>query len=102
MTRNSRWKLDKSNWTLLHIGTHYEIDLETITTSAQLADWIFQVSRKTWATTEDRSDLLEAFQEILNPQETLCPFGMSRELDATRFLAKRFTSRLVEPAGRDK
>ncbi len=56
----------------------YEIDLDRMTTSAQCLDWIFQVAFKTWMTAQDRSDLLEAIRDRVNPQANLCPWGIAR------------------------
>jgi hypothetical protein len=47
------WRYHESNRTLEardEGGYLYEIDLERCRTSAEVCDWIFQVSHKTWAT----------------------------------------------------
>ena len=56
----------------------YEVDLERCRTSAEVLDWIIQVSQKTWATDARLAGLVRALDEILNPQATLCSFGKER------------------------
>jgi hypothetical protein len=60
-------------------GGVYEIDLEKITNSAQMLDWIFQIHRKARGPNAVR-DLVFAFQELFDPQAKLCSFGASRDL----------------------
>ena len=81
-TRWGRWHLNRALNTLdFHDdlrGKAYEIDLDTMTTSASCLDWIFQVAFKTWMTAQDRSDLLEAIRDTVHPQANLCSFGIER------------------------
>jgi hypothetical protein len=56
----------------------YEVDLEEMTTSAQMLDWIFQIRRKTWCTSEDAGDLLQLLDRLLHPQSSLCSGGTER------------------------
>lgn len=55
----------------------YEIDLESISQSSGLLDWIFQVGGKTWATARVTKDLLNALDDVLHPQRYLCSGGLS-------------------------
>ena len=68
---------------------HYEINLEAITDSAIMLDWIFQMRTKSWATNEIMGDLLSAFQAILRPQGSLCGQGIGRKLDPTAWIKQR-------------
>ena len=88
--RWGRWVWVKSNNTLemrrslrgLGSGrghTLYYIDLDQMNTSAQCLDWIFQAGFKAWMTPQDRSDLLEAIRERVNPQANLCSGGISKD-----------------------
>jgi hypothetical protein len=53
----------------------YEIDVESMTTSAEVLDWIFQIRFKPWIERGDMDDFLRLVFEILNPQATLCSWG---------------------------
>jgi hypothetical protein len=55
----------------------YEVDLERVRDSAALADWIFQINGKIWATARVMKDLLEAVDSVFHPQATLCSFACS-------------------------
>jgi len=93
-TQWGNWHLKKSNWTLVyrHDGsTFYEIDLEGISTCGAMLDWIFQLAgNKTWMSTEDSADLIDAFRDIFHPQRNLCSFGSNNRIDAPRFLRERY------------
>jgi hypothetical protein len=68
----------------------YAVDLERCATSAQLADWIFQVASKTWATDAVIGELVRALNDVLDPQATLCSFGQERgPLDVAALLTHR-------------
>lgn len=60
-------------------GQHYyQLDLDKFTTSAALLDMIFQVSGKTWANADCVRDMLSALQDTIDPQRTLCSWGIER------------------------
>lgn len=67
------WRFDRTILTLTGYG--YEVDLEQMTTSAGMLDWIFQVAKKGWCTPDCLYGLIEALQELLDPQATLCSGG---------------------------
>jgi hypothetical protein len=73
-----RFTFDREVFVLRHTLYGREIDLEDCTSSARAMDWIFQISNKTWMSTEDRGQLLEALQDLLRPQANLCSFGRDR------------------------
>lgn len=75
------------------VGAGYPIDLETIETSAEMLDWIFQVAEKDWADAKLLGDLILALRDIFDPQSNLCSFGTSRQIDATKFLRARYGKR---------
>jgi hypothetical protein len=56
----------------------YEVDLERCRTSAGVLDWIMQVASKTWATDAVIAGLARGLKGLLNPQATLCSFGIER------------------------
>jgi hypothetical protein len=86
------WQLEKSNWTLVHTGegSGYDVDLEDMNTTGQMLDWIFQVSEKSWATRQDIGDLVEALDDIFNPQQYLCSGGANKTMNASEFLKQRY------------
>lgn len=74
-------------WTLNGRGTfwsldiqHYYIDLNGITSNAQMNDWIFQLAGKTWVTPDDLGNLVLAFDDIFTPQSTMCGQGIDQRL----------------------
>jgi hypothetical protein len=65
----------------------YEIDLEACNSTAQVLDFILQVSGKTWATDETVGKLVRCFKEaakcIFNEQAqgVMCPWGNHMKID---------------------
>ena len=82
------WHLDAKTLTLVldSEGHHYEIPLGTMTDSAHMLDWIFQLSNKSWVTNEIRGDLLRALHDLFHPQASLCGEGHDKKLDAQAHL----------------
>ncbi len=75
-TRSS-WRFDVDGFCL--VGPHgYEVDLDRCTTSAEVLDWICQVAKKSWGSPEVVGELVQALDDILHPQETLCTDGRER------------------------
>ncbi len=54
-----------------------------------MLDVIFEVKRHSWATTDVIADLISAFQELFDPQVTLCAGGRNRTLDPAAHLRTR-------------
>jgi hypothetical protein len=85
------WILNKDTMALVHAPTDYYVDLEEITSSAQILDWIFQIRQKQWANPKVMADLLEAFKTILDPQANYCSMGKDRRSNGSdnvrRFLS---------------
>ena len=86
------WKLDTSTLELIHTEDGYPIDLECITASAPMLDVIFQVVGKTWCSTEDAGHLIQAFEDIFQPQGRLCGCGIDKTIDASDFLKRKYTA----------
>ena len=86
------WRLDSSNLALVHAADKYPIDLERMNSAAQMLDWIFQVNKKAREVypAQDLADLLQALQDILDPQANLCGGGARKRLDATAYLKQRY------------
>ena len=72
------WKFDDKNLTLTHSHTDYEIDVEEWKTSAEVLDWIFQIQAKSWNDPVTMKGLIDAIEEIINPQANLCSFGTEK------------------------
>ncbi len=79
-----KWKLTLSTCELKYVvgpgQSLYNIDLETITSSSQMLDWIFQLRGKTYITSQDLADLLHAFKDLFDPQHYLCSSGMDKRI----------------------
>jgi hypothetical protein len=84
-----RWTLDTQRLALTHTELYYPIDLGGCTSSARVLDWIFQIARKPWCTSEDIHYLLDAFDALLRPQAHLCSMGIDHTFDAARFLREQ-------------
>jgi hypothetical protein len=105
------WTLDTERWCLVfeanemlrgvepeqylaYLG-HYEVDLERIRDSAAALDWIFQIRGKAWATSRVMRDLLNAIDDVIDPQASLCGGAMGGGrggrviANPTAFLRKR-------------
>ena len=91
------WRDTESSKYLGYFG-HYEIDLERIRDSAALADWIFQIREKAWATSRVLRDLLNALDDVIDPQANLCGGAMGGGrggmviANPAAFLSKRASS----------
>ncbi len=86
------WSFDASTLRLVLEGAglpHYAIELRRITSSACMLDVIFEVKRHVWATTEVIAGLITAFQDLFDPQVTLCADGRDRTLDPAAHLTTR-------------
>ncbi len=86
------WRYVATNFTLEcqdERGCIYDVDLERCRTSAEVLDWIFQIHGKTWATAEILKDLLDALDDMLSPQATMCSFGQSKTIDPKDLLCDR-------------
>lgn len=59
---------------------YYDIDLHTCIDSANVLDWIIQISLKTWATDSCLAGLVRAMNLYLRPQQTLCGWGIGKTI----------------------
>lgn len=81
----------------------YGVPLDRCRTSAEVADWIFQISSKTWATDAVLAGLVRALRTLLDPQATLCSFGEERgpidvEVTLDHVAAQRTASQVLAEA----
>ena len=86
------WRLDSGSLELVHAADEYPIDLERMNSAAQMLDWIFRINKKPREVypAQDLADLLQALQDILDPQANLSGGGASKRLDATAYLKRRY------------
>lgn len=71
------WVYDDALLVIRHEVNGYEIDLEKITSSASMLDWIFHVTDKLWCSPEDARDLLRILRKAFSPYDTLCGGSMN-------------------------
>ena len=85
------WQYHATNLTLelQEREPQYYIILEECTTSAELCDWIFQVAAKSWATPNLIDYLVQALDDLLNPQANLCFGGQDKEMNVRKHLARQ-------------
>lgn len=62
-----KWVYNKTHHTLYFdpSNINYEIRLKEIHTAEELADWLAQLSEKTWMTAADFGDFLEAIDDFI-------------------------------------
>lgn len=96
------WRYKKETLVLEYVPRDrhwwYEVDLERCKTSAQVLDWIFQVSNKhrSRVSAEDIGYLIDALQDLLHPQANLCSFGQDMKFDTTRYLLEGLEDRPLD------
>jgi hypothetical protein len=90
------WRIDTQTRELVIRGAaySYEIDLDSCTSSAQVLDWIAQVSHKTWATDRVLAGLIRALDDCFGFQENLrqdhvIPLGFVAERIRKRLSTRR-------------
>jgi hypothetical protein len=82
------WHLNRRTFELVNEKTGYHLDLDKCKDSAQILDWIFQISGKGgphW----DVDNLLKALRHILNPQANFCSMGKHKKANP-RVVAKEW------------
>lgn len=73
------WTLNPNNACLETRNGTYQIPVNQMTNSASILDWIFQFSEKTWASSQDVGDLVEAVTDILG--RGVCGGGIDKTID---------------------
>jgi len=68
---------------LIYGRDDYEVDLTTCTSSAEVLDWIAQISQKNWATAACLAGLVNALDDIFDLQSSLCGCGHDKRLTKT-------------------
>ena len=85
------WTYDPERLVVTHRDTpSYEIDLEQMTTSAEVLDWIVQLNGKVWITAEDMGHFVELLDRLLYLQGRYCSGGTERgPVDVLTILTNR-------------
>jgi hypothetical protein len=87
-----RWQYKHSTFALLLMGGErvaYEIDLEQCGDSAEILDWIVQISEKADISRADVGHLVEAMDELADGiQGKVCPGGESKSFDFKAHLTR--------------
>lgn len=76
------WTLDMDTLVLGNKKFDYGIYLDECNNSAQILDWIIQVSQKSWATNDVVGELVRALDDILGIQGHFCGSGLSHEANS--------------------
>jgi hypothetical protein len=71
----------------------YPVDLERLTTSAEVLDLICQVANKSWANDACVAGLVHLLNDLLHPQAYLCSKGRDRRLSGDEIM-QRVTDRM--------
>jgi hypothetical protein len=74
-----KWTLNPDNGCLETDNGAYQIPVDEMLDSASILDWIFQISEKTWATSEVVGDLVKAISDILG--RGVCGGGINNPID---------------------
>jgi hypothetical protein len=88
------WEYRPANLTLIETESGYDVDLEQCNDSAGMLDWIFQVASKPWATPEKIGHLVQALNDLLRPQATICSFGKDRKVPTGAAMRDAIAGRL--------
>lgn len=84
------WTIDPRDACLVYqrAGVQYFVAIDEMTDSAQILDWIFQVSEKSWASRGDVGHLVEAIEEMLG--RDVAAGGIDHPIDPVEILAARY------------
>ncbi|MBM2826472.1 MAG: hypothetical protein HW403_536 [Dehalococcoidia bacterium] len=78
------WRYNRDNLTLEFWRgqkLRYYVDLERCRNSAEILDWVAQVSDKSWASDADVGQLVRALNGLLHLQNNICSSGVDHEID---------------------
>lgn len=68
-TQWGKWKLTENRrWLEFGPLATYEIPLANAETAQEICDWLFQVSLKSWCTSEDLGDLVKALRDTVGAE----------------------------------
>lgn len=81
------WVFDEKNLTLHHLVDdrwNWEVDLERFHTSAAMLDSVFQAATHGY----DITALVDALNDLLDPQANVCPWSVGRQFNPTTWLKR--------------
>ncbi len=84
------WEFNEDNLTLYCKKHDYEIDLERLTKSSEILDWVFQIHSKSWCTPELMWNFLIAISDLLCPQKNFCSGGSNKSDSPSRCINEFF------------
>lgn len=87
------WTLNVTNACLEYVdpssgSMFYQVDVDEMTTSAEILDWIFQIEEKTWASSAVVGDFVAAIAEILGRE--VAGGGVDRPIDPKIILTANY------------
>jgi hypothetical protein len=83
-----KWRFDEAPFQLVHtIG--YFVNLAEMKDSANVLDWIAQLSNKSWAEPEDIGHFVRALDELMDLQANVCSYGSDGKLINVKDLVTR-------------
>ena len=59
----------------------YSVDLDKCRNSAEVLDWMLQVTHKTWMTPKGACDFVQAITDVLYPQGNICSGGTDKTIE---------------------
>ncbi len=83
------WNFKKNLTLNLTKKPGYQIDLERCNSSAEVLDWIVQVSKKTWATNEIVGSLVKHLDRCLHIQSNMGPGESNKNFNAKKWLLSK-------------
>lgn len=90
-TSFGRWTINATTaaleMTIPNTAQTYQVPLETMTDSATILDWVFQVAEKTWATSADVGDFVRAIEHLFG--RGVAGFGKDSPFDPLPILARK-------------
>ena len=80
-TRWGKWSYDAKRFTLTYGPENYDVELNECRNSAEVLDWILQVTHKTWMTPHGVRDFVKVINDILHPQGNICSGGVDTTIN---------------------
>lgn len=96
------WIFDEASFELRHKPTGYFIDLDSVTSTGEMLDWIMQIAKKTSKhySNADLGALCRAFSDLLDAQVEYCCWGKSVAALDPRKLYEKVRTKGYDTVGR--
>lgn len=84
MDNKECWEIDDNTMTLDLIDKDHEyyVEISRCNSSAEILDWIIQVSKKTWVTDNILASLVRRLDHYIDLQANVCSYGRDGKVDA--------------------